>query len=529
MSEDGDLVEIQTSSGGLRGKRNGVLTVFKGIPYAQPPTGPLRFQAPQPIEPWSGTRDAFEFGPAAIQTIRAWVNWVFTEPQTMDEDCLTLNVWTPPSEEPRPVIVWIHGGGYRTGASSMPVFDGSKFAEIGNVVLVSINYRLGVLGWGAHPDLRNPDTGTFANWAVQDQIEALRWIKENIAAFGGDPDRITVMGQSGGAINAIMIARRGATPPLFHQIIAMSAPYICPPACMDMANWSTAMEALAEKFGTTIPGLRGVPAVDLHNAELQQYEEHLLTTDTGRRYRGTVVDGVVLDEWPAFYGLPKMPMLIGVIGSETASIFNFFDPITDTYLTPPPGDDASIREMIQMALSGMYYLGDDMPTAADVIAHYQSSALADGRSEDMATVAVELLGDMAGTHYALRKAEGAVLNGHEELYFYQYGLPLMSPNQAPAHATELSVVFGTFLHPYYREKIGDDDLQHSVSKAIIESFSEFAATGRPSSDLLPEWPCFKAPGANVMAFGEDDKVGEVVDFPKARQLSILDKLASMRQ
>ena len=288
------------------------------------------------------------------------------------------------------------------------------------------------------------------------------------------------------------------------------------------------MEALAKEFGTSVAGLRSVPAMDLHNAELQQYEQHLITTDTVR-YRGTVVDGIVLDEWPAFYGLPKMPTLIGCTSLEAGHQFNFFDPISNTYLTPPPGDDADIRAGIQKRLNGFYYLGEGMPTTDDVIDHYRSSALADGRSDDMATVAMELFGNMAGTHYAVRKAEHAVLNCHEEVYFYQYGLPLKSPNHAPAHATELSIVFGTFLHPHYRAKIGDGDMQHSVSKAIIESFSAFAATGRPSSELLPEWPRFRAPAANVMVLGEDNIVGKVTDLPKYRQLSILDKLASLRQ
>ncbi len=288
------------------------------------------------------------------------------------------------------------------------------------------------------------------------------------------------------------------------------------------------MEALAKELGTTVAGLRRVPAMDLHKAELQQYEQHSITADTGR-YRGAVVDGIVLDEWSAFYGLPKMPTLIGCTTSEGAHLFNFFDPISNTMITPPPGDDADIRAVIQKGLNEFYYLGDGMPTADDVIAHYRSSALANGRSDDMATVAMEMFSDMAGTHYSVRKAEHAVLNGHEGVYFYQYGLPLKSPNHAPAHATELSIVFGTFLHPHYRAKIGDGDMQHSVSKAIIESFSAFAATGRPSSELLPEWPRFRAPAANVMVLGEENIVGKVTDLPKYRQLSILDKLASLRQ
>ena len=141
----------------------------------------------------------------AIQTISIpYVAFVYSAPEKTDEDCLTLNVWSPDTHASLPVIVWIHGGGWRTGSSSMPVFDGSHYAEIGNVVFVTINYRLGVLGWAAHPDLRDADTGAFANWAVQDQVAALHWVSDNIAAFGGDPDRITVMGQSGGAINSIM-------------------------------------------------------------------------------------------------------------------------------------------------------------------------------------------------------------------------------------------------------------------------------------------------------------------------------------
>ncbi|MBI2969796.1 MAG: carboxylesterase family protein [Gammaproteobacteria bacterium] len=529
MSTEGrSLVEIQTRSGRVRGKQLGEVAVFKGIPYAASPIGTLRFQAPKPVKRWSGIRDAFEFGPAAIQTTGGVVSWLYTEPPAMSEDCLTLNIWAPASDTPRPVIVWIHGGGYRTGASSMPLFDGSKFAEIGKVVMVTINYRLGILGWAAHPDLRDPDTGTFANWAIQDQIEALRWIKENVAAFGGDPERITVMGQSGGAINGVMIAHGSIEQPLFHQIIVMSAPYICPPATLNLTDWGTVMEALAHELGTTVAGLRSVPAKDLHNAELQQYQQHSIRTDSGRAYRGTVVDGIVLDEWPAFYALPKMPTIIGCTSMEGASRFNFFDPVSNTLLAPPPPDDAAIRAEIQDRMNALYYLGDNMPTADDVVAHYRASAKAEGRSDDMATVAMELFGDMGGRHYAVRKAEQAVLDGHQGLYFYQYGLPLNPPNHAPAHATELSIVFGTFLHPHYRAKVGDGAIQRGVSAAIIESFAAFAATGRPSSALLPEWPHFQAPGANVMVLGEANTVGRVADLPKYRQLSILDKPASLR-
>jgi para-nitrobenzyl esterase len=522
------MIEIQTRSGRLRGKHEGNLKVFKGIPYAEPPVGNLRFRSPQPIKPWEGLRDAFEFGPAAIQTITGVVPWLYTQPTNMSEDCLTLNIWAPESDSPRPVLVWIHGGGYRTGATSMPLFEGTKFAEIGQVVMVTVNYRLGILGWAAHSDLRDTITGSFANWAIQDQIAALRWVRENISAFGGDPDRITVMGQSGGAINAVMIAHGAVERPLFHQMILMSAPYICPPATLDLRDWGTVMEALAAESDTNVAGLRNVPAVELHEAELRQIQQQSIKTDSGRAYRGTVMDGVVLSQWPAFYPLPTMPTIIGCTSLEGASRFGFFDPLSNKFLSPPPPEEAVLRAEVQNRLNMLYYLSDQTPTVDDVIEHYRQSARADDRSDDMTTVAMELLGDMAGRHYAVRKAEQAVLNGHEEIYFYQYGLPLLPPNHSPAHATELSIVFGTFLHPYYRAKVGDGALQHSVSNAIIESFAAFAATGRPHSPLLPEWPRFRAPGTDAMVLGEDGVAGQIKNLPKYRQLEILDTLASLR-
>lgn len=522
-------METLISSGRLRGLGNGKLNTFKGIPYAQAPVGALRFRAPRPVAPWQGTRDAIDFGASAIQTVGGPVSWIYPQPTHMDEDCLSLNVWAPASASSLPVVVWIHGGGYRTGSSSMPVFDGSRFAELGNVVVVTINYRLGVIGWAAHPTFEDEQNGACANWAVQDQIAALRWVRENIEAFGGDPDRITVMAQSGGAINAIMIAHQMPASPLFHQMILMSPPYISTPASLDLRDWATVTEALAKELGTTVAGLRNVPAMDLHNAELRQFQQRSVGTATGRAYRGAVLDGVVLKEWPAFHGLPNLPTVIGCIGMEGASLFSFFDPLTNQPVSPPRPDDTTLRAQIGNRVSALYHESDNAPTADDIIEHYRAAAKAEGRDVDLGIIFKELFGDTGGRHYAVRKAEHAVRGGNDNLYFYQYGLPLNPPNGPPAHATELSIFFGTYLHPFYRSKIGAGELQREVSDAIIESLATFAATGRPASPKLPEWPRFDARAANVMVFGENDNVGVVSPMPKYQQLSILDSLAAMRE
>jgi len=211
-----------TTAGTLEGVVSGPVRVFKGIPYAAPPIGALRWKAPQPVAPWSGVRPAKEYGHDCMQEPFGGDAAPLGTPP--DEDCLVLNVWTPAARaaKPRPVMFWIYGGGFVNGGSSPEVYDGSKFAEAG-VVLVSANYRLGRFGFFAHPALTKEAGGApLGNYAYLDQIEALKWVKRNIARFGGDPDNVTVFGESAGgaSVNMLMISplARG----LFHRAIVQS-------------------------------------------------------------------------------------------------------------------------------------------------------------------------------------------------------------------------------------------------------------------------------------------------------------------
>lgn len=197
--------EVRTQAGLVRGLRrdaSGVLA-FKGIPYAAPPVGPLRWCAPQPPAPWGSVRDALVFGAGCLSALEN-----DHRPGPRDEDCLYLNIWTAAkrADEKRPVMVWIHGGGFQFGSSANPATDGGALAAEG-VVVVSFNYRLGVFGFFAHPYL---DTeAPSGNYGLQDQLAALRWIKANIAGFGGDPDNVTLFGESAGAMAVgILMASR---------------------------------------------------------------------------------------------------------------------------------------------------------------------------------------------------------------------------------------------------------------------------------------------------------------------------------
>ncbi|HJP24592.1 MAG TPA: carboxylesterase family protein, partial [Acidimicrobiales bacterium] len=215
----------QVAEGTLKGRHRKGVELFAGIPYAAPPTGDRRFRAPEPPEPWDGVRDARRFGPAAPQlpgtglTSNFEVRW--------DEDCLTLNVVTPGCTVPdggagRPVYVWIHGGAYKHGQGATPWYDGTSFATRGDIVVVTINYRLGALGFCDLASHLGDDFATCGINGTLDQLAALQWVQANIAAFGGDPERITIGGESAGAFSVCNLLAMEAADGLFHRAIAQS-------------------------------------------------------------------------------------------------------------------------------------------------------------------------------------------------------------------------------------------------------------------------------------------------------------------
>lgn len=214
----GDPTVLTTPSGALRGEIEAGIGVWRGVPYAEQPIGERRFQAPEPLKPWTGVRDARSHGPLPPQS-KSFVGGGRDDPKVRDEACLTLTVWSPDTTASLPVMVWIPGGAFVYGAGQFQLYNGSRLAANGNVVVVNLTYRIGVFGGFELSDL---GTGFDDNLALRDQIAALQWVRENIAAFGGDPDRVTVFGESAGATSvlALMAAPPAAT--LFHRAIAQS-------------------------------------------------------------------------------------------------------------------------------------------------------------------------------------------------------------------------------------------------------------------------------------------------------------------
>ncbi len=212
---------VVTSSGAVEGRREGSLIVYKGVPFAKPPVGDLRWREPQPAEHWTGVRQADKFAPACMQTGVSMPGEAVPE---VSEDCLYLNIWSPANRSSArlPVIVWIYGGAYTNGSASMPLYHGDRLARKG-VIVITIAYRLGVLGFLAHPELtRESPHHSSGNYGLMDQIAALEWVRQNAAAFGGDPDRVTIAGQSSGAISVSALMASPRARGLFQRAIGES-------------------------------------------------------------------------------------------------------------------------------------------------------------------------------------------------------------------------------------------------------------------------------------------------------------------
>ena len=319
------MTAVTTTRGTLAGTEEGGLHIFRGIPYAAPPVGELRWRAPQPAEAWPGVRDASSFGPAAWQAPRRtdddspFVGMFGAQALEMSEDCLTLTVWTPGLDGARPVMVWIHGGAFRTGTGSSAMYDSSQLAARGDVVVVTINYRLGALGY-LYCD------GLDTNVGSRDQVAALEWVRDEIASFGGDPTQVTIFGESAGGKSVETLLAMPAARGLFHRAIMQSTydPDMAPGAVSETAA------DLLEQLRVS-PDPEELRSLDAEAVIAAQTALQLAAAEGQRPMRGTnpVVDSVSVARHPleavAAGELADIPMLIGT-NLDEAKLFGLFAP-----------------------------------------------------------------------------------------------------------------------------------------------------------------------------------------------------------
>src|SRR5690606_21284913 len=410
---------VTAPAGALRGEALEGVNAFRGIPYAQPPVRQLRWRPPVPAERWEGVRDATRFGASCHQPpSRPGSIYAPAQALKMSEDCLFLNVWTPEGAQSAPVFVWIHGGALSGGSSSEPMYDGAALARQG-LVVVSINYRLGVLGYLAHPQLseESPD-GVSGNYGLLDQIEALRWVGCNIAAFGGDPGNVTVAGESAGALSVMYLTAAPSAHGLFHRAIAQSAYMISMPALREAVHGAPAAEEAGLDLSRKI-GVRGLPRLRAMDAQELTVKAAMAGYFPLGNVDGKVLPQQLVDAYDSGAQAP-VPILAGFNDGEIRSL---------RFLLPPaPADAATYEREIRNRYGEL---------ADDMLQRYPSDDL---DAAMLATTRDAMYGWTA--ERLVRKQTG--LGQPSFLYFFNHGYPAADEAGLHSfHAAELPYVFGT--------------------------------------------------------------------------------------
>ena len=508
------LAQVKTTAGMLEGTAadDGRLRVFKGVPYAAPPVGPLRWKAPQPVAAWTGTRKADSFGAQCHQP-PIFGDIVFDRPAS--EDCLYLNLWTPAKEATAglPVMVWIHGGGYQAGASHEPRHDGVRLANNG-VVLVTINYRLGVFGFFAHPALSSDDPrGTSGNYGLLDMIAALQWVRDNVAAFGGNPGNVTIFGESAGsfAVSTLMAAPQARG--LFHKVIGESGAPFGPTLSLAPRQ---AAEGNGEKFAAAI----GAQTAEALRAKAP--EEVLAAAAKWQPWFAPSIDGLVLTEPVAATFAAgrqaKVPLLAGwnadegrggvVLGKERPTAASFTEQTRKRF-----GAGADLLLKVYPAGTDAEALESAAALAGDLFIGYGTWKWIEAQRAS---------GDVPVYRYLFSR-KIPVPAGHT-----QNGRPATAEDIGARHAGEIEYVFGTLDTV---KGVTWTDADRRLSGAIGRYWTNFARTADPNGSGLPAWPRLGRiePGA-VQDTGPrliqlDTTIGAVPEPHRARY-EALDKVLS---
>lgn len=491
---------VRVAEGRLSGtaSADGRVRAFKGVPYARPPVGELRWRLPQRPEPWDGVRPADAFGPAAPQLPVVATSLYAGGHEHQSEDCLTLNVWTPASapDERLPVMVWLHFGAYQFGASSVALYDGEALARAG-VVVVTINHRLGRLGFLAHPALSAESAhGTSGNYGLHDQLQALHWLAENVAAFGGDPDCVTVFGLSAGSMSVSLLMASPLGRGLFHRAIGMSGATLGPVGASSGVTDSIQDLQHAEQTGLAVARTLGAASI----AELRaRTPDQILTAELP----------LGADRWT--FDASPAPFARGALDGAF--------PIVDGELVPASphaiytaGGQAPVPLLTGSATgeaSGMPYMADAARFTADARLEYGEHAdeflsLFPAADDEQARVSSATAnGDRV---FVWQNWEWARLHrtlGDAAVYYYVFGheppLPakaqIAERNRGAFHSAEIPYVFRHLEVRDWPWTEWDRELSRTMSGYWVN----FARGGDPNGEGLPRWPGFD--GSSAMHFG----------------------------
>ncbi|MGV3487110.1 MAG: carboxylesterase/lipase family protein [Tuberibacillus sp.] len=469
---------VETACGRVQGEKVGNVWVWKGIPYAKPPMGSLRFQPPEPPEKWEGIRGATEFGPVAPQPNSEIMQFLGNRTDNMSEDCLTLNTWSPGADnKKRPVMVWIHGGAFIFGSGSSPIYDGASFAELGDVVVVTINYRLGILGFLHLAEIGGADYAASGNCGILDQIAALRWVKENIESFGGDPDQITIFGESAGAMSVGILLTMPAAKGLFNQAILQSGAARNAISTEKATKIAQKLLAVLEVDYKNLDKLKEIPIEKLIEASNLLPMMSLVP----------VIDGKWIPRAPEealTAGVAKdITVLIGT-NKDEYKLFSLFDPV----LRNPDGD--AVAKYLDT------FLGSRWKKLSDEFDEPLTHALFD-----------RIMTRVVFTAPALKLAEEQIKNGASVyMYRFDWETPVFNGGFGSCHALELPFVWNTYEKPGVTHLTGTGSERASIANRMHLAWIAFARSGNPNTDQLPHWPGYNLNERATMLFNIESRV-----------------------
>jgi len=472
MKLSGQAPVVKTENGLVSGYKSGEIAIFKGVPFAAPPVGDLRWKAPQPVKSWTGILKCEKFSASPMQSnprpFMMWTEEFITPPDNLNEDCLYLNIWSPfkSAKDKLPVFVWIYGGGFSSGSAACAVYDGEEMSKQG-IVFVSINYRVGVLGFLAHPELTSESGNKVSgNYGLLDQVEALKWIKKNIAAFGGDPEKVTIAGQSAGSMAVCSLVASPLAKGLFSGAIAQSGGIL--------TRFMTGNLEDAEKAGLTFMGKLKA----LNIAELRKKPAEELIAAGGSF--GPVSDG---------YMIPK-----DVFAAFKSGQFNDVSMMAG-WVT---GDGSLMGEQKMTPEKYKQQASEKYGTQAD-----EYLKLFPGNTSEQVAASLKELNLM---QFASLPAYLWAGFSKSKAYLYQFShVPVDKPgfpNYGAFHTSEVPFALHT-LHLWNRPWRAVD---LSVEKTMNNFWVNFIKTGNPNGEGLPVWTAYDKAEGKIMEIGDDSHV-----------------------
>jgi para-nitrobenzyl esterase len=519
VSAGGGKAVVETASGKVRGYvRNGIFT-YKGIPYAAPVGGEARFQPPRKAAPWAGVRSSMQYGQVSPQVARTgWANdeeaWLFSwDDGIPGEDCLRVNVWTPGvnDNKKRPVMVWLHGGGFQAGSGQeLPSYDGENLSRRGDVVVVSLNHRLGVLGYLNLAEVGGEKYTSAANVGNLDLVAALEWVRDNIANFGGDPGNVMIFGQSGGGGKVSSLMAMPGAKGLFHKAAVQSGSGLRMIQPETSAKLAAAVLAELGLGPSQLGQLSALPAQRLIDAGAAAMRKVAPAGGPARVYSrradragwGPTVDGRILPQHPFDPSAPaisaNVPMLIGTTLNEFTSGIN------------NPNVDAMTESELAERVKAMY--GD---RSGQIIAAYRKSN-PKGRPFDL----LSLISTVSTRQNAVTQAELKAAQNAAPAYLYQFvwQTPVLDGRPRAFHCSELAFVFDNIDRCVNMTGGGPD--ARALAAKMSEAWIAFARKGDPNHPGLPKWQAFTPDKGATMIFDNKCEVKNDPDGPERRTVTM---------